>query len=338
MKHLASILFLLVLFSFEGKSQVPGSEPKVVINEFSHKHPAGNRMDFIELKNNDTVAHDMANFIVFLVDQDLIAYNQIQSPVMFGMLPPGGHYVLGSTDGVPNPDVTPFSETFENIVSDTGAIALLHVDFGPIDLVSYGEQVPVNFEGDAISVLDSLTGFYSFSRIEDGLDTDNNDNDFQLVCMTPGSENVLDVACSVNSQLKINEIDLTGDSILIEIFNPAGEESVLDGFTISSTTDALAGFSYYNLFGTIAAGGYRVFNIGLNSSSEVHYGLVLPGGSSSIGSPSNVIDNFTIGVLLTDIPTPEGSVSGDDSSAVYNYSRIPNGVDTDNNSSDFQYV
>ena len=312
--------------------------PKVVINEFSYYHPLGNRMDFIELLNNDTTPVNLEDLNIFLIDGPGSTYNLLQPPVLTGTIEPGGYFVIGAPNGVANADITPFSETQDNIKRDTGSIALVHLGFGPVDAVGYGDEFTGGFKGSAISEYDSIPGANSFSRLPNGADSDDNSNDFELVCMTPGKENVIVSVCGFDNELKINEIQLSGDSVKAEIYNPSDSAAYVDNYKVGYTVDALAGYTYKNLSGVIAGNGYQIVAISDEYVNESHFELLRPTNSSN--PVDAVIDNFTVGIVLTDIPTPEGNipVPEADASDELNWSRIPNGEDTDNNAADFEFV
>lgn len=334
-------LTLLGLFGFTvavGKTlvQTVSDTPNVVINEFSYYHPVGDRMDFIELKNNDTVPYEMSDFMIFLIDGPASVYNQLQAPALSGTIQPGGRFLIGSANGVPNPDITPFSEVTDNIKSDTGSISLVYLPTGLVDAVGYGTGITGAFEGNAINVYDSIPGGNSFSRKPDGEDTGDNRSDFDLVCMTPGSENSMTESCLHVTSLKINELELSEDSIYIEIYNPVSVPVSLIDYRIGMTPDLVSGYEYYFLHGVIQGNGYRVFNLGDSPGFEVNYALIEP--TNEEFPFVDVIDDFTIGVELLDIPVREGFIGNRDSVPGFNFSRIPDGSDTGHNPADFRYV
>jgi hypothetical protein len=346
--------------------------PRVVINEFDYYNPSGNRFEFIELKNVDTVAWDMSGFKIQLIDGAIGGtglYNEIQDPIMFGMLMPNDYFVIGALNGVPDQDISPFSETFDNIKSDTGAIVLL---FGNdiIDRVSYGTAVTGYAEGAPITQVDQQ--FNTFSRMPDGTDTDSNIEDFALVCTTPGAANSTFTACGIYN-LIINEIvqdtfryfleNSPGSHLFytsgVELFNPTSESINLSGFRlVVEQNDEVVQVAFDGGYTTlspltaneleIAPGSYRVIGrfeangpvlIDYPYNGDISF-LDLPifeyPTTISLYDPNlSLVDRVGIGTGSVSEVTPLAAVSLNTFS---NYSRIPNGVDTDDNSADFKMV
>ncbi|MEM7207536.1 MAG: chitobiase/beta-hexosaminidase C-terminal domain-containing protein [Pseudomonadota bacterium] len=167
---------------------------QIVINEVDYDNLSTDNAEFIELKNTGSVAILLDGYEVQLVNggsSPPSAYRTYSLPSI--SLSPDEYYVIcANTDTVANCDldVSPDSNLIQNGAPD--AIALFD-GTTLVDTVSYeGETADGFTEGDAVSTANSdvnATAFLSVSRTPDGSDTDNNSNDFALVCLTPGESN-----------------------------------------------------------------------------------------------------------------------------------------------------
>ncbi len=159
--------------------------PSVVINEVDYDQPGGDAAEFIELRNNNTEAIDLDLFSVEFVDGNGGAvYLTIDLPAV--SLAPGDYYVI-CQDGltVPNCDLL----LSGNIQDETDAIRLLWNGI-TIDALSYEGDVAgaVEGSGSGLEDVEAVIGV-GLSRNPDGSDTDQNNVDFQLACITPGGAN-----------------------------------------------------------------------------------------------------------------------------------------------------
>jgi hypothetical protein len=59
-----------------------------------------------------------------------------------------------------------------------------------LDALSYEGSLLPYTEGTVLSISDNNTDLVSIARIPDGFDSDDNDADFKLGCITPGSANI----------------------------------------------------------------------------------------------------------------------------------------------------
>ena len=166
----------------------------MVINEFDYDQPGNDEAEFIELKNISTASVNLSNFVIALVDGDVPAiYETI--PLPSTNLFPGDYFVVcGNPVNVPNCDlgVSPDSSFIQDGSPD--AIALFS-DGILMDTVSYeGNTAAPYTEGSGVGLEDDGTQTdVGVSRFPDGLDTDQNNSNFSLRCLTPGHANTFEI-------------------------------------------------------------------------------------------------------------------------------------------------
>jgi hypothetical protein len=99
----------------------------------------------------------------------------------------------------------------------------------------------------------------------------------------------------------------------VELYNPAGSDISLDGWTLNDSTSQMESLS-----GTINASGYRVFEVSdrLNTGSD----------TITLLNSTTVVDEVTYGAAAGNAPVPITNESA---------GRYPNGEDTDVDSDDF---
>jgi DNA/RNA endonuclease YhcR with UshA esterase domain len=141
-----------------------------------------------------------------------------------------------------------------------------------IDQVSYGSWSDGNINDNALKPANGQ----SISRIPNGQDTDVDSDDFQIVPVTKGSENILPPPIIYSDKIIINEIVPTpadgADNEYIELYNGGDEIVDLGGWILD---DADGGSSAFVIpYGTfIASFSYHAFkksltNIALNDSGD----------------------------------------------------------------------
>jgi hypothetical protein len=188
--------------TFQGNSILasvgPGSvviEPSViaslVINEIDYDQPGTDDAEFIEIKNVSDQSINLDLYAIELVNGNgggAAVYQTIDLPNVD--LATDGYYVVcGDAANVTNCDLDVSTNT-NLIQNDTDAVAIVLSDT-VIDTVSY--------EGDTGAPYTETAGVtpgdnndddaIGLSRFPDGIDTDHNDNDFSLRCITPGETN-----------------------------------------------------------------------------------------------------------------------------------------------------
>lgn len=168
-------------------------KPSIVINEVDVDQPLTDEAEFIELMNNGQVAVNLNGWSLVLINgNNGLNYDTINLPDT--TLLPGEYFVIcGNAGNVPECDlvVSPSSNLIQNGAPD--AIGLYDNQSKLADALSYEGSVPgyVEVSGAGLNDDGAFAGL-SISRIPDGVDTDNNDADFRVVCFTPGMPNIID--------------------------------------------------------------------------------------------------------------------------------------------------
>lgn len=190
--------------------------PSIVINEIDYDQPGTDYGEFIELMNNGTVPVNLNGMVLQLINGSGGApYASFNLPDT--ILQPGEYFVVcGDPANVPECDlqVSPSSNLIQNGYPE--AVALLDGSSQILDAVSYEGSVPgyVEVSGDNLFDPDGwpiyANGKSGISRIPDGVDTDNNNADFEGVCITPGMPNYYDTVPCVCTITNVS-IDSVGE-------------------------------------------------------------------------------------------------------------------------------
>jgi hypothetical protein len=167
---------------------------ELVVNEIDYDQPSTDTAEFLEIRNVTGSTIDLDPYEVQLINgTGGGASSYTPGPINLPSfnLAPGGYYVICGTGGtVPNCNLAVASFTIQNGVPDAVAITL----GGPsiiIDTVSYGGNTGSPYtEGTGTTAVDNgTTANIGLSRFPDGIDTNNNDADLSLRCITPGQPN-----------------------------------------------------------------------------------------------------------------------------------------------------
>jgi cysteine-rich repeat protein len=206
---LAAFLFF-ILFKIPYAQTVKADiAPTLVINEVDYDQPSMDTAEFIELKNISGSSINLDTYELHLMNganNPATVYETINLPDI--NVGPGDYYVVcGNSANVPNCDldVSPNTDLIQNAGPPADAVALYNgVTF--VDTVSYEGNVPGYTEPEAGlgAVEDPGTSgndSRGLSRCPDGQDTNNNNYDFTVKNITPGSVN----ACPAS--------DVDGDGI-----------------------------------------------------------------------------------------------------------------------------
>ncbi len=167
----------------------PGSSD-LVINEVDYDQPGIDMAEYIELKNVSATAVNAADYLIYLVNgYDDAIYHTITLPAVW--IPPGGFFTICA-----NPQTMPDCDWYENPTSNLiqngppDAVALVQNSV-IVDVVSYEGSVPGYVEVSGSNVEDDPDEDYAgIGRYPDGYDSDNNNQDFFLLCDTPGKANI----------------------------------------------------------------------------------------------------------------------------------------------------
>jgi predicted extracellular nuclease len=165
------------------------TQAAVVINEIDYDQPGADTAEFIELYNNSSSSTSLDTYSINLINgSDGSVYRSID---LSGFSLDANSYfvVCDSASQVANCNdaFTSSSGWIQNGAPD--AIALLN-NGNIVDSLSYEGDVPSATEGTASTLADSGTVTASLSRLPNGIDTNNNQADFQLGCITPGTANI----------------------------------------------------------------------------------------------------------------------------------------------------
>lgn len=164
----------------------------LVINEVDYDQVDADTAEFIELKNVSGSAIELSNYSVTLHNGATgTLYDTFVLPSL--QLPAGAYFVIcGNAATTPNCDLDDLTDSnlIQNGTVDGIRINRLAPTTGLEDGFSYEGSQTGTVEGTGTtggdSNADPNTGF---SRIPDGADTDDNNADFDYVCITPGYTN-----------------------------------------------------------------------------------------------------------------------------------------------------
>ena len=339
--------------------------PTVVINEIDYDQPGTDAAEFVELLNTGGSAVDLDPFALQLVNGSgggAAVYATIDLPAV--SLAAGDHFVVcanaATTPGC-DLDVSPDTNLIQNGAPD--AVALV-AGGQVVDAVSYEGDVPGFVEGSGIGLEDDGSGGVGgpnenrgLSRTPDGFDSDQNALDFQPRCITPGAANsVDDTGCAAPGPptVVINEIDYdqpsTDAAEFVEIKNTGAGATALGGVTLELVNGS--GGTVYRSIAlpatTLAAGDFFVVCADAGATPNCDLDVTPDTNLIQNGAPDAARLVFEGAVL--DAVSYEGAVAGaveglgavGDSGATgadfLGISRVPDGVDTDDNSADFALV
>lgn len=166
----------------------------LVINEVDYDQPGTDTAEFIELKNISASTVDLAGFSLQLVNGGNNAvYQTFNLPSV--MLAAGDYFVAcANAATTPNCDFDlPGAATDLIQNGSPDGIRLIIIASGlDEDRMAYEGAMACCTEGTALPTAgdDNTTPNYGYSRFADGIDTNNNFDDFSLRCITPGYANV----------------------------------------------------------------------------------------------------------------------------------------------------
>lgn len=165
------------------------SHASVVINEIDYDQPGTDVAEFIELYNSGASAVSLDNFTIELINgNNSLSYRTINLS-SFSIDANAYFVVCGDASLVANCDYS-FTTTTSWMQNGAPDGVGLYENNNLLDSLSYeGVLFPLT-EGDQLLVIDNAIDNFSISRIANGIDTNNNANDFQLGCLTPGTINI----------------------------------------------------------------------------------------------------------------------------------------------------
>ncbi len=175
--------------------------PALRINEIDYDQPGADTAEFIELVNAGDGAADLTGVSLVLVNGNGAApYQTIALPAV--TVAAGGYYVVcADALTVANCDLAAIN-SIQNGAPDAVALTF---EGNIVDTVSYEGDVAGFVEGSGAGLFDSGSSgqdFRGISRVPNGTDTDQNNVDFQNVCITPGNANATTATgCTANGPL-----------------------------------------------------------------------------------------------------------------------------------------
>ncbi|MCG3173970.1 MAG: hypothetical protein GMKNLPBB_02187 [Myxococcota bacterium] len=325
------VLFSLVLVPAAAQAQ------NIIINEVFYDSPGADTGTFVELKGPAGTSLNGYSIEAFGGDGASISTIALDGSV----IPASGYFVVGQSSGVQNVNLVSAKTDYVN----TAASLVLRQGASTVDAMGYGVfSNSANFKGEG-SPARGGSGF-STGRMDDGTDTGNNRNDFDvLAVISPGASNGGHSAGSPPANVLINEIHANGpgddgsqEREFIEIAGPAGTS--LSGLHLLGTEgNGGDGYKYIALTGSIPASGLYVVGDG---AAVTNVNQVSPDADLSNG-PHNVLLRW--GKQVVDA-VGYGSFGASDvfdgtGTAVAapaegrSIGRIPDGKNTNNNSADF---
>jgi len=213
----------------------------LVINEIDYDQTGTDTAEFIELYNRDSASLDLGEYSLVLVNGTAggaAVYGTIDLPAV--SLAAGDYFVVCSNAAkVPNCDldVTPNTDLVQNGAPD--AVALVR-GANLVDTVSYeGDTGAPYTEGSGTGLSDDASAYTGIARYPDGTDTNVNNADLALHCITPGMPNASGTSSCPSPfryNVMINEVDSdttsTDTAEFIELYDGGMGNVPLDGLVV----------------------------------------------------------------------------------------------------------
>ncbi|HET9260570.1 MAG TPA: lamin tail domain-containing protein [Acidimicrobiia bacterium] len=348
--------------AFPALAQEEPPSPGLKINEVDYDQAGTDVAEFVELYNSGSDPVDLSAYQLVFVNGGVNPPASYDTMGLSGTLPAGEYFVV-CADAATTPecdlDDSPDSNFIQNGAPD--AVAILEISTETIvDTLSYEGDTGGYTEGTGAGTDDPDLPHVGLSRNPDGTDSDVNNDDFTLTCITPGAANTTEVAdCTdpnppppppVSGDLKINEIDYdqagTDASEFVEIYNGGDEPIDTSGYEVVFVNGS--GGAVYDtiaLSGTLAAGDFLVICANTTTTPECDIDDDPDTNFIQNGAPDAVAIREADGGTVIDALSYEGAVTGFtegpgagtdvDTVAFSGLSRNPDGTDTDDNSVDF---
>jgi hypothetical protein len=342
-------------------AQVSGCHP--VINEFLGGTAVDYTEEFVELFNPCTTSFTLDGWVLQSRGalSGILTYNYSVLFYLQGVLQPGGYRVYGGPG-------------FRG--SSSGALLSGIPEFGAFIILQDRDNTLIDSTGTTSSFSTPSTAVTetsapvpplspspgtSVSRVPNGTDTNINGNDFKVTQPTPMAANAAPLSSVPITQPLgttchpvINEV-LVGTSItpteeFVEVFNPCAITFTVDGWTLVSrsatnTSPAssldLPGTFLFPLRGVLESGGYLVYGgLGYRGPSNGPLGSALDA-NGAVGlrdTTLRLIDSVGFGQVSGNafVEGTAAPVAPLSTSPGLSISRYANGVDSNNNGSDFK--
>lgn len=203
------------------------SSAQLVINEVDYDQPGTDNAEFIEILNTGPSALDLSNLSVVMhngASGSAAEYASLSNGA-WPVLASGSFFVICANASTTNCNavVSPATNLIQNGPMD--AIALVWTENPTplvMDVLSYAGTLPGQAEGAGSTNEDTnLANGISIGRYPDGTDTQDNNTDFQRMCSTPGTTNVIDpLACDIDISVLENSSE---NSTFIVMPTPDGQ-------------------------------------------------------------------------------------------------------------------
>ncbi len=199
---------------------------RIVINEIDYDQDGTDTAEFVELYNGGGESADLTDWeLTGINGSGGATYLKVE---LSGVLPAGGFLVVCANSAtVANCDIDTSPDT--NLIQNGAPDALVLANGAGllIDAVSYEGDVPGAVEGSGDGLVDNPgAGARSLSRLPDGADSNQNNVDFIVSCVTPGETNV-DAAAGCGGPVFIHQIQGNGASSPLE-----GQEVTIEGVVV----------------------------------------------------------------------------------------------------------
>jgi len=161
----------------------------IIINEIDYDQPGTDTAEFIELFNNGTSSMSLDNFSIELINgSNSMSYRTIDLSG-FNIAANDFFVLCGDASLVANCNYsfTTISSWIQNGAPDAVG---LYENSNLLDSLSYEGILSPFTEGSVIPVKDNSTDILSIGRILSNMDNNNNALDYELGCITPGTQNI----------------------------------------------------------------------------------------------------------------------------------------------------
>ncbi|MEI8060850.1 MAG: lamin tail domain-containing protein [Candidatus Berkelbacteria bacterium] len=248
-----ALFFIGVIFVLSPKAKAAGDY--IVINEiYPNQISGGTDIEWVELYDPSNSDFNLADYSLVKITGSGTEYKK---PLSMAMCPRNDEYYICNL-GI-------------NWLANSGATLVLRNNTIEIDRVTFGplaNNAAVPNQGQSIS------------RIPNGIDTINDANDFQIVPITRGSENILPTTVIYSDKIYINELlpqPATGSADeYIELYNSSDIDIDLINWQLDAGT--------FEISTIVKAKEYRVFK-----NPEIKIGLTDTGDTTNLIDPSGDI-------------------------------------------------
>ena len=235
----AAVPFPIGTYAAGGGAPTPTPTPTdppvaagLVINEIDYDQVGSDAAEYVELYNASAGAINLSGYVLqFVNGSNGSTYDTISLPA--ATLPAGDYFVIcANMATTPNCDLDDGPDTNFIQNGSPDAVALLLAG-NIVDTVSYEGSVAGFTEGTGTAAADSNSvANIGLSRLPDGADTNNNNADFSIRCVTPGAANTSDAtSCPPPGGFQIGQC-FDDNATLISAVQGDGATTPLNGQTV----------------------------------------------------------------------------------------------------------